>query len=381
MIIAMKKHTLFLSFLILAAFLVSFQGFSVKHTILVGNYFFNPSTLNGVDAGDTIRWEWQAGNHTTTSSSIPAGAASWDEPINSANQVYEYVPVVAGTYNYVCTPHAGMGQVGSFTVTAAAPLTVNASADDTQLCKGQSTWLHAVASGGTGSYTYSWASNPPGFTSNQADVQVTPTQTTTYTVTASSGGQTATSSVTVTVQNPPAASTGADSTYCDNVTSFPVSGTASNYSSVSWTTTGDGTFTNGNTLNDIYNPGPNDLSGGWVDLVLHAAAIAPCSGSATDTTHVTFVLCTGVDKKQNAISLTVYPNPSSGQFTLQTGSLTETAALKIFDMQGRIVHTETIQPSVSGSSVAVNLQGFPAGVYQVNILSGKTTGTARILIR
>lgn len=378
----MRKYTFTLSFMILAAFLVSFQAFSVKHTILVGNNFFNPSTLNGVDAGDTIRWEWQAGNHTTTSTTIPAGAASWDEPINSSNQVYEYVPVVGGTYNYKCTPHAAMGMVGSFVVTAAAPLTVNASADDSQLCQGQSTFLHAVAAGGTGSYTYSWISNPPGFTSNLANVQVTPTQTTTYTVTASSGGQTATSSVTVTVQNPPVASVGADTTYCDNVTSFPVSGAASNYGSVSWTTTGDGTFNNGNTLNDIYTPGPNDLSGGFVNLIFEAAALAPCLTNAKDTVHVTFVLCTGIgNNRANTVVLSVYPNPSTGQFTLQTGSLSETATMKIFDMQGRIVHSETIQPTVAGFSMEVNLRGLPAGVYQVNILSGKTTGTARILIR
>jgi plastocyanin len=378
----MKKHTITLSFMILAAFLVSFQGFSVKHTILVGNYFFNPSTLNGVDAGDTIRWEWQTGNHTTTSTSIPAGASSWDHPLNSSNQVYEYVPVVGGTYNFKCTPHAGMGMVGSFVVTAAAPLTVDASAEDSQLCMGQSTFLHAVAAGGTGSYTYSWISNPPGFTSNLANVQVTPTQTTTYTVTASSGGQTAASSVTVTVQNPPAVIAGPDTTYCDNVNSFPVTATASDYSSVNWTTTGDGTFNTGNTLNDTYNPGTNDLSGGSVDLIFQAMAVAPCLTSAKDTVHVTFVLCTGIgNEKSNKVWLTVYPNPSSGQFTLQTGSLPETATLKIFDMQGRIVHEEILQPSVAGVSTAVNISGLPSGVYQLNVLSGKTTGTARVLVR
>jgi plastocyanin len=93
--------------------------FAVTHTVQVGNYYFNPSTLN-VEVGDIVKWVWVAGTHTTTSSSIPAGASSWDEAITSGNQTYSYNVTTAGTYNYVCTPHVGMGMVASFVATAAA---------------------------------------------------------------------------------------------------------------------------------------------------------------------------------------------------------------------------------------------------------------------
>ena len=117
--------------------------FAVVHTVQVGNFYFNPASINNVNPGDTIRWVWVAGSHTTTSSTIPAGAASWDELITSSNTTYEYIPVNEGPYNYVCTPHIGMGMVGNFTVVAAAPLTVTATADPMTICKGQYSWLHA----------------------------------------------------------------------------------------------------------------------------------------------------------------------------------------------------------------------------------------------
>jgi len=82
----------------------------------VSDFVFTPDNLTEVMVGDTIHWVWIEGNHTTTSSDIPAGAAAWDELITSSNTEYSYVPTVPGTYDYVCTPHASFGMVGSFTV-------------------------------------------------------------------------------------------------------------------------------------------------------------------------------------------------------------------------------------------------------------------------
>jgi len=58
-------------------------------------------------------------NHTTTSSNIPFGAATWDESVNTANPFFEYIITTDGQYDYVCTPHVSMGMVASFTVTTA----------------------------------------------------------------------------------------------------------------------------------------------------------------------------------------------------------------------------------------------------------------------
>ena len=92
-------------------------------TVTTSNFQFSPSTLNVV-VGDVIHWEWAAGNHTTTSISIPASAAPWDAILNSGNISFDYTVTQAGTYNYNCTPHAP-GMAGSFTASSVLPITLS----------------------------------------------------------------------------------------------------------------------------------------------------------------------------------------------------------------------------------------------------------------
>lgn len=84
----------------------------------------------------------------------------------------------------------------------------------------------------------------------------------------------------VTVQPNATASAGADSVICEGSTGFQVTtASASNYSSLSWTTSGAGTLLNSSTLNPTYIPLPNET--GNVYLTLTAAGLPPC-GPATD---------------------------------------------------------------------------------------------------
>jgi hypothetical protein len=81
----------------------------------VTDFSFTPSNLPNVLVGDTIKWQWISGmHHTTTSTTIPAGAPVWDAPLNGTTQTFFYIVSVPGNYNYVCTPHAP-GMAGQFT--------------------------------------------------------------------------------------------------------------------------------------------------------------------------------------------------------------------------------------------------------------------------
>ncbi len=84
------------------------------------------------------------------------------------------------------------------------PLIVDAAADPASICEGSTTQLNANASGGTG-ITYSWTSNPPGFTSSEQNPVVSPVTTTTYFVTVTSQVCNASDSITVTVNPLPSA--------------------------------------------------------------------------------------------------------------------------------------------------------------------------------
>ncbi len=99
-----------------ALFFMSARSFATVHTITVSNDVFTPNAIPNVHLGDTVTWTWLSGSHTTTSTSVPAGAVTWDHAMNSGSTTFTYVPAVVGTYSYECTFHASMGMTGTFNV-------------------------------------------------------------------------------------------------------------------------------------------------------------------------------------------------------------------------------------------------------------------------
>ena len=90
------------------------QAHAALHIITVSDNQFTPATLNA-ECGDTVKWVWESGNHTTWSTSVPAGANSWVEYINSTDTTYSYQVSLAGSYDYTCYFHLMM--TGSIVVT------------------------------------------------------------------------------------------------------------------------------------------------------------------------------------------------------------------------------------------------------------------------
>jgi len=100
----MKKFTLFV-----LAVLCSFSViYATTITVKVSDFQFKPKTVNA-KVGDTIKFVWKTGIHTTTSVTIPAGATAWDRLMDSAHRNFKYRLRVAGTYQYKCKPHGAFG--------------------------------------------------------------------------------------------------------------------------------------------------------------------------------------------------------------------------------------------------------------------------------
>jgi plastocyanin len=112
--ITMKKTLLLLNAIICLAISSS----ATVHTVTVADFSFTPSTLTA-HIGDTIKWVWSSGTHTTTSTSVPPTASNWNSNINSGTTSFIYVPTVTGTYAYNCTIHPTL-MTGSFTVSSPA---------------------------------------------------------------------------------------------------------------------------------------------------------------------------------------------------------------------------------------------------------------------
>ncbi len=82
-------------------------------------------------------------------------------------------------------------------------MNVTTTADPTAVCESDQSDLSAVTSGGSGDYTYSWTSDPPGFTSNISNPTVFPDITTTYFIEVYDGYSTITDQITITVYQRP----------------------------------------------------------------------------------------------------------------------------------------------------------------------------------
>ena len=98
---------------ILLIILFSLSSLNIKseiHVIFVwdGYMQFMPVSLN-IELGDTIHFlplDFPLMMHTITSSNIPLGAISFDEIWQAPSDTFfEYIPLIEGLYEYVCTPH------------------------------------------------------------------------------------------------------------------------------------------------------------------------------------------------------------------------------------------------------------------------------------
>ncbi len=85
----------------------------------------------------------------------------------------------------------------------------------------------------------------------------------------------------LTISQGPVVDAGPDGTFCGPNYQLDQA-SAQNYSSLTWSTSGTGTFTDPNVLNTVYTPSANDILSGSVTLTLTVQGTAPCNGQATD---------------------------------------------------------------------------------------------------
>lgn len=106
------------------------------------------------------------------------------------------------------------------------------------------------------------------------------------------------------INDNPLANAGADIETCAGQ-AVQLSGTASGYSSVLWTSAGDGSFSNTTTLSAHYTPGSQDALAGYAEIILTAFPLSGCSSSSNDLVMVTVLsapVVTGQPISQNVIA-------------------------------------------------------------------------------
>jgi hypothetical protein len=271
-------------------------------------------------------------------------------------------------------------RIASFKFMNVLVLSVTASPDT--ICIHDSTQLNANASGGSGTYTYSWTSNPPGFTSNIKNPVASPIITTTYIATVNDGNSSKTDSIIVTVHDKPTANAGPNASYPNTVLMFPVSGTATNYSSVKWLTAGDGYFSNDSILSTDYYPGTNDRNNGGVLLSLRAYPLTSCTDTATDTVFIRLTIPLGTTSGTTIpFEVDIAPNPSTGAFTLTIhGANDMDLKVTITDIEGKAIFLDNDLPGTQDCS-RINITTFPKGIYIVKVQTAIQSITKKLVIQ
>lgn len=273
-------------------------------------------------------------------------------------------------------------RVGSFTF--GNTFSISSSSFPYRLCEGDSSQLEAFAYGGSGTYTYSWTSQPAGFTANIANPVVVPSDSTIYYVAVSDGSQTKTDSVRVNVVKLPTAFAGNDTILCSWAHSISLHGIATNYRMCGWGTTGNGTFNTSSGTDAIYTFGSLDLANGWVDLKFIALPLTPCYGNVISVRHVVIEPCTSVPESALAEpKLKLIPNPASEMVTITISGVTQgDAGITLTSMEGTLVSSFTLQPSAKGDATRrFDLSGFRKGVYIVKLQSDKGISSERLIVQ
>jgi len=303
--------------------------------------------------------------YCTHSSKINGSSATW---------TFSWTAPAAGTGNvtfygaFAITEATTRTEAVTVSENASQPLAVNVSATPNSLCSVGTTQLNAAASGGSGNYTYSWTSVPAGFSSLLQNPSATPAVTTKYFAHVNDGTNTVVDSVLVTVQPAPAAFAGNDTVICLPVTQILLSGTASNSTTLLWTTSGDGTFSNASNLQTTYFPGTLDKSTGQVNLTLTANGTAPCN-NAVSVRHITLDPCNGIPTAGNTeLKFSFWPNPTSGKITLSVNMpASATVRISVSDLTGNIRYHEQFEIQDPSLSRTLDLKNLPSGIYMVKI--------------
>ena len=237
-----------------------------------------------------------------------------------------------------------------FTCNLTASIT---SSGSTTFCLGSSVTL--TANNGMTNYLWSNGNTAQSITVNSnGNIAVA--------ITDSSGCGATSQNVTVTVNPLPYANAGADQSLClgNSVGIGPSTISGNTYS---WSpSTG---LNSTNTANPSANP---------TTTTTYTLTITDSLGcSSKDQIIVTVINCVGINEVKNEVSLQIYPNPTSGIFTIQSSEKNYT--IEIINLLGEKIYSSTINSNKS----EIDLSKQPQGIYFIKMNSVKGTSIKKLI--
>ncbi len=311
--------------------------------------------------------------HPGTTVNIPVTVSSQD--------------LVAGTYTanlYVYSNAANEDTVNipvTLVVVDTLPLSASATALPQNICAGDTSALFANATGGSGTYTYTWIADGD-TVSTDANPKVTPTETITYSVEISDGTNTVTSDVTVNVISQletPARPYGKTTVgNNDAVVKYYVQEVDYAYSYEWMVSPAEAGVIVGTTDTAFFNPADSYTGPAYIKV----RAVNDCGNSEwSDSLEITIV--DGITHLfENNLTLSAFPNPTEGKFIFTFDSKNENYLnIEIYNAAGQIVYSDLNRKAVGFNSIEIDLSGQPVGMYIIHVTGNDVNETLKLILQ
>ncbi len=134
-----------------------------------------------------------------------------------------------------------------------------------------------------------------------------------------------------------------------------------------------GTFSGSGASGSQFNPGT--AGAGSHQIIYSYTDANTCSNTASN--NITVYVCTSIEEVI-AAEIGVYPNPSSGAFTIRTAPNFAPEAIRVFDAMGRVV-LQIINPNWGSSLLKIDMKGFTSGVYIAELVQNELVIRKRLV--
>ncbi len=265
--------------------------------------------------------------------------------------------LAAGVYSVTVTgsDSCSSSAIASDTVFASVPPTITLSATNVNCSGGNDGSVLVAATGGTSPYSFLWSNG-------QTSANITGLSAGTYKVTVNDANNCMSmDSVNITsVNTAPVVNLGPDTLLCSETDSVYTIIAGAGFSNYLWSNGTTGQTLTVNTAG-VYSVTVTDANG--------------CKDN--DSVNVSFQVCVGIREVQREFSITVFPNPNKGLFTLFTKG-TGIVDLKIYNILGEVVYTS---PRVSNRiPFTIDLKAQGSGIFFMQVISGEKVVTQRIVV-
>ena len=298
------------------------------------------------------------------------------------------VTYMSGTDQNSQTPQVQFDEIGLYTVELTA---TNAGGSDTEIktgyinvggafavivtatpeeiCIGNSSQLEAFPSGGSGTYTFLWTSEPPGYNSTDQNPTVFPLVTTAYTIEVNDGNQSIFENVSVTVNPLPDITLGDWPEILCNQQEPPVQLTA----------TPTGGIFNGDAVTPDGLFRPEEAPFGW--NIIYYTYENPFGCEAMELDSIMVDNCVGVFKPElKKMNLVTVPNPFTTSTTFQYElEHPERVSLSIYNYSGKQVEIIQENQPQGKQQLTWNADRHSNGIYYFRLQAGDVIANGKMV--